>query len=229
MKPILIAATLALLAACSPQTKAPTETPAEAAGPVTPVTTEAPSGAYTIDKAHATLLFRVNHLGFSHYTGRFTRFDATLQLDKTNPSASTLTATVDPSSLTVENPPRGFEAELRGSQWLDAAKFREITFKSTSVELSGANAAKITGDFTLHGVTKPVVLDATFNGGYAGHAMDPHARIGFSAKGVLKRSDFGIAYGIPAPGTTMGVSDDVEVIIEAEFSGPPLAPTPPSP
>ncbi len=72
-------------------------------------------------------------------------------------------------------------------------------------------------------MTKPVVLDATFNGGYAGHLMDPHARIGFSAHGVFKRSDFGVKYGVPAPGTTMGVSDEVEVNIETEFSGPALA------
>ena len=228
MKRVFSIIALTLLAACVPQTKAPTEAPAEAAGPVTPVTTEAPSGAYVIDKAHATLLFRVNHLGFSHFTARFTAFDAALQLDTANPAASTLTATVDPRSLTVDNPPRGFQEELRGPQWLDAAKFREITFKSTSVELTGANTAKIAGDFTMHGATKPLVLDATFNGGYAGHAMEPHARIGFSAKGTLKRSDFGIAYGVPAPGTTMGVSDDVEVIIEAEFSGPPLAAAPPA-
>ena len=84
-------------------------------------------------------------------------------------------------------------------------------------------ALRISGELTLHGVTKPVTLMATYNGGYAGHPYDPHARIGFSAKGTLKRSDFGVAYGIPAPGTTMGVFDDVEVIVEAEFSGPALA------
>jgi len=66
-------------------------------------------------------------------------------------------------------------------------------------------------------------LNATLNGGYAGHPMDPRARIGFSAKGVLKRSDFGVAYGIPEPGSNMGVGDNVDVIIEAEFNGPPLA------
>lgn len=69
-----------------------------------------------------------------------------------------------------------------------------------------------------------MALDVTFNGGYAGHPMDPQSRIGFSARGVLKRSEFGMAYGIPAEGTTMGVSDAVEVLIEAEFNGPPLAP-----
>ena len=97
-----------------------------------------------------------------------------------------------------------------------------MTFKSTAVELTAPNAARVTGDFTMHGATHPLVLDVTFNGGYVGHPMDPNARIGFSAHGKLKRSDYGIAYGVPEPGTTMGVSDEVEIIIESEFSGPPL-------
>jgi len=66
---------------------------------------------------------------------------------------------------------------------------------------------------------------ATYNGGYAVHPFEPNARVGFSAKGTLKRSDFGIAYGIPAPGTNMGVSDEVEITIESEFTGPPLPKT----
>ena len=97
-----------------------------------------------------------------------------------------------------------------------------MSFHSKSVEVTGTNTFRIHGELTLHGVTKPVMLDATYNGGYAGHPMDPHARIGFSAHGVLKRSEFGISYGIPAPGTTMGVGDEVSIILELEFSGPPL-------
>lgn len=81
------------------------------------------------------------------------------------------------------------------------------------------------GELTLHGITKPITLETIFNGGYAGHQYEPRARIGFSAHGAFKRSDFGIAYGIPEPGSNMGVFDDVEVIIEAEFTGPvPAAP-----
>ena len=72
----------------------------------------------------------------------------------------------------------------------------------------------------MHGATRPVVLEASYNGGYIGHPMDPHARIGFSAHGTLKRSEFGIDFGIPQPGSTMGVSDAVDFTIEAEFSGP---------
>jgi polyisoprenoid-binding protein YceI len=189
--------------------------PAASAAPV-------PAGAYTVDKAHASLLFRVNHLSFSHWTARFTKFDAQLQFDPADPSKSSVKVTVDPKSIASDNAPDGFMATLAGPEWLDAGKYPQMTYRSTKVERAGANGMRISGELTLHGVTKPVTLVATYNGGYAGHPYDPHARIGFSAKGTLKRSDFGVAYGIPAPGTTMGVFDDVEIIVEAEFSGPPL-------
>jgi polyisoprenoid-binding protein YceI len=84
----------------------------------------------------------------------------------------------------------------------------------------------VTGDFTLNGRTVPVTLDVTFIGGYLGMAgFDPNARIGFSAAGGLNRSDFGVSTGIPPPGSTMGVSDQVSFVIETEFTGPPLAET----
>jgi polyisoprenoid-binding protein YceI len=87
--------------------------------------------------------------------------------------------------------------------------------------MTGPTTARITGDFTLHGVTKPVVLEATFNGGYGANPMDPGgSRIGFSANGKIKRSDYGISFGVPKPGSKMGVGDDVEVIVEAELMRP---------
>ncbi|MEN3950514.1 YceI family protein [Iodidimonas sp. SYSU 1G8] len=186
-------------------------------------TAPVPGGAYTLDKAHASLTFSVNHLGFSWYTARFAEFDAKLRFDPADVSAASVEATIDPNSLELPSPPPGFTETLKGPEWLDTAKYPTITFKSTKVEPTGEQTARITGDFTLHGVTRPVTLEATFNGGYAGHEMDPNARIGFSATGSFNRSDFGIAYGVPAPGTTMGVSDQVKVVIEAEFTGPPLA------
>lgn len=184
-----------------------------------------PAGSYTIDRAHATLLFRVSHLGFSNYTARFKKFAATLQFDPAHLAASTVKVTVDVDSLETDFPDPlkvDFNAELRGPGWLDSAKYPQMTFVSKRVVATGKNTVRIDGELTLHGATKPMTLSATYNGGYAGHPMDPHARIGFSARGHLKRSAFGVSAGIPAPGTTMGVSDDVEVIIEAEFSGPPL-------
>lgn len=188
---------------------------------------EPKAGAYKLDKAHASLLFRVNHLGFSQYTARFKRFDADLQFDPAKPAAMSVNATIDPGSIETDFPDpaaHDFNANLRGAQWLDTARFPAITFRSKAVELTGVKTARVTGELNLHGVAHPMALDVTFNGGYAGHPMDPQSRIGFSARGVLKRSEFGIAYGIPAPGTMMGVSDAVEVLIEAEFNGPPLTP-----
>ena len=183
-----------------------------------------PAGDYTLEKSHAQLLLRVDHVGFSNYTAQFKRFDAQLKFDPMNLAASAVTATIDPRSLDVVNPPAGFVDSLLGKDWLDAKQFPQITFKSTAVQQLAANKARVTGDFTLHGVTKPVTLDVIFNGGYAGlPTYDPNARIGFSARGVLKRSEFGITYGIPEAGSKMGVSDAVDILIEAEFTGPPMA------
>ncbi len=231
MRSILPVVALLALAACSPQPAADKKAEAPAAATPTaaapkPPKADIPAGDYTLDKSHSTLVFRVSHLGFSNYTAAFADFDAKLRFDQNNAAASTLEATIDPKSLTLPAPPEGFQKELIGPQWLNAATYPAITFKSTRIETTGPDTGKLTGDLTLHGVTKPVTLDVTYNGGYAGHPMDPHARIGFSAKGSFKRSDFGIAFGVPAPGTTMGVGDEVQVAIEAEFSGPPLATAP---
>jgi polyisoprenoid-binding protein YceI len=214
LAPLVLAAT-GTQAADKPAAQASASAPAASSAPV-------PAGTYTLDKAHASLLFRVNHLSFSHWTARFTKFDAQLQFDPADPAKSSVKVTVDPRSIASDNAPDGFMTTLAGPEWLDAGKYPEMTYRSTKVERSGPNGLRISGQLTLHGVTKPVTLMATYNGGYAGHPYDPHARVGFSAKGTLKRSAFGVAYGIPAPGTIMGVFDDVEVIVEAEFSGPPL-------
>jgi polyisoprenoid-binding protein YceI len=182
-----------------------------------------PAGTYTIDKSHASLIFKIDHLGFSNYTARFKHFNATLQFDPNNLAASSVNATVDVSSLETDYPEpdkHDFNKQLEGAEWLDAAKFPQMTYRSKKITVAGGNQLHIDGELDLHGIKQPVALEATYNGGYAGFAMDPHARIGFSAHGSLKRSLFGIAYGIPQAGSKMGVGDDVQIIIEAEFSGP---------
>jgi polyisoprenoid-binding protein YceI len=216
MKRALTACALAL-AVCSQTANA---------APIKPVSTPAPAGDYTLDKAHASLIFRVDHMGFSNFTARFAHFDAKLKLDPAHPANSHVDATIDPDSLETDNPPDGFLEMLHGVQWLDAGKFPLIAFHSTHIRMTSRNTARITGDFSLHGVTRPLTLTAKFNGGYAGFTLDPHARVGFSAHGALKRSDFGIAFGLPAPGTKMGVGDLVDVTIEAEFNGPAWTPPP---
>lgn len=220
--PILIAA--GALAACSPQTKpaAKAEAPAPAAtAPQAQPPADAPAGEYAMDLQHTSVILRVSHMGLSRYTARFTKAEGRLAFDPANPAAQSVTATIDAGSLQTDYPEPAkldFDAQIE-KEFLDTAKYPTITFRSTRIEPTGARTAKVTGDLTLHGVTKPVTLEATFNGGYKAGSMDPMgARVGFSARGTFKRSDFGISYGIPAPGTTMGVGDEVEVAIEAEFT-----------
>ena len=204
------------LAGAALASTASNETPAASTAPV-------PAGAYTIDKSHTSLIFLVSHLGFSTYTGRFTRIDAQLHFDPRNIPASRLNVNIDPRSIEADNAPSGFIDALAGKDWLDAERFPAMSFVSQSIERTGAETFRIRGELTMRGVTKPLALNARYNGGYAGHPLDPNARVGFSAIGALKRSDFGVSYGIPVPGTTFGVGDEVEIVIETEFSGPPLA------
>jgi polyisoprenoid-binding protein YceI len=195
-----------------------------ASPPAMPPVTAAPAGQYQLDKSHASLQLRVSHLGFSTYTTRFSRFDAELSFDPSNIPASKVVTTIDASSLEMDAAPAFCLDIVKGPQMLDTAKFPKIIFRSEKVRMTGAKSMEITGTLELHGVTRPAVLAATFNGGYAGMPkMDPHARVGFSAHGSFKRSDFGITFGVPAPGTTMGVGDLIDISIEAEFTGPPLA------
>ncbi len=226
MRRLLTACAVAALAGgCSPPESQTQKSEKQAEAAPEAFAGDVPSGDYTLDKSHASLIFRVDHIGFSNYTAQFMDFDAQLKLDAGNPAASSVTATIDPASLMINTPPEGFLNTLLGAKWLDAAAFPQMTFRSTKVEMTGAKTARVTGDLALRGVTKPVTLDVTFNGGYPGHPFDPHARVGFSATGTLKRTDFGVSEGVPPPGSTMGVSDAVEIIIEAEFNGPPLKTT----
>lgn len=227
-KPFLMIAAIAL-AACgrnvAPEKTADAapaaEAPAAESEPVEPVSTEAPAGEYRLDKYHASLVFKVNHIGYSNYTGSFDTLDATLAFDPKAPEKMAVSATIDAGSLDIPAPPEGFLDELKGPVWLNAVEFPAITFRSTAVTLTGPAAARIDGELSFRGVTAPVAMDATFNGGYAGFPpYDPNARIGFSAKGALKRSAYGMVIGLPTA-EMMGVGDDVSFEIDAEFIGPP--------
>lgn len=220
MRLLLSACAVLALCACSkPAEPKKADTPAPAAPAAAPAAIDAPAGVYTLDPNHSTVVFKVSHLGFSNYTATFDKLGGQLTFDPANPTAMSVNATIDVASLDLPAPPAGFHDELIGKNWFDSAANPQITFKSTKVETTGPRSANVTGDLTLHGVTKPVVLAATFNGGYPPNSMDPGgARIGFSAKTSFKRSDFGMGYGVPAPGSNMGVSDNVDVAIETEWS-----------
>lgn len=182
-----------------------------------------PAGTYTLDKAHASLLFRVSHMGYSMFTAQFSDFDAKLEFNPARPEAAQLTATIDATSINTDFPwPEkvDFDAQLQNKKWLHTTKYPTITYRSTGIEVTGDNTFLVHGELTIRGITKPVAMHVTFNGGYPGMALDPNARIGFSAHGTLQRSDFGIDFGILPPNSNMGVGDTVEFIIEAEFNGP---------
>ena len=179
------------------------------------------AGTYTLERAHTRVLFKVNHLGFSTYIAPFTGLDATLTFNPDAPETMALQATIQADTVETlyPDPSFDFNALIEGPDFLDAAQFPTITFTSTAITLTGEKTADVTGDLTLHGITKPVTLQVTYNGGWGAMPMDPAgARIGFSATGSLNRSDFGMGYGLPAPGTTMGVWDEVNIEIETEFT-----------
>jgi polyisoprenoid-binding protein YceI len=180
-----------------------------------------PAGLYHLDPAHARLTVKADHLGFSTYPLYFRRFAATLQFDPGAPAAMRIEAAVDLTSVETFFPDPAtldFNAALQAPEWLDAAAHPVARFVSTAVEPTGPDTARVTGRLSLRGVTREVVLRARYNGGYGGHPMDPAgARIGFSVTAELDRSAFGMTFGIPAPGTTLGVADRVGIEIEAEF------------
>jgi polyisoprenoid-binding protein YceI len=209
-----LSATLAIFALAA-AAQAGDNVPAPAQAPV-------PAGEYSLDKAHTSLVFRVSHLGFSSFTGRFTRYDAKLAFDPAKPADSSVSVSIDPASISSDNAPDGFLEVLTGDQFLNAAKYPEMKFTSRSVEAGKDGTLRIRGELTIRGVTKPLTLEARYNGGYAGHQYEPNARIGFSARGTFKRSDFGVSMGIPSASMPWGVGDEVEVQLETEFSGPPL-------
>lgn len=176
------------------------------AEPATPA--ELPAGSYRIDPEHAALLFKIDHLGFSQLVGRFDRFDATLDFDPEQPEAAVLTVLVEVESIDLNLPE--FEQDLRGPDWFDVAQFPQARFVSRTIAITGDNTGRITGNLSLHGVTRPVTLDVTLNG--AGDSLiTGRYSLGFAATGSLKRSEFGLGAYAPA------VGDEVVLEIHAEF------------
>ncbi|MBI1339197.1 polyisoprenoid-binding protein [bacterium] len=184
------------------------------AGCITPARqdlTNVGSGQYELEKSHASLVWRVKHMGLSNYTARFVDFDASLDFDPANPAASRLKAVINPASVRAEHPTRdSWDSEL-ANDWFKAGQFPQIVFESSLVEQTGPTTGKVTGELSFLGITKPVTLDVTFNGTANSPFFGARDLLGFSARGVLKRSDFGLTRFASV------VGDEVEVIIEAEF------------
>lgn len=204
MRHILIAAGLTALAV-PVIAQQPAGLPATPPG--APDVSRVKAGTYKADPGHTQVLFTVNHLGFSNYTGMFVEPTGTLTLDPKNPSAAKVEVSFPIAKVrtTVD----GLDEHLQKPEFFDAAKYPEGRFVSTRIAVNGTSAT-IDGNLTLKGVTKPVTLKARFIGAGQG-PMGGKTNIGFAATTTIKRSDFGIDYGIPL------VSDEVRLRINAAF------------
>ena len=170
---------------------------------------ELSTGAYTLDSDHASLLWKINHLGFSTFVGRFNDFDASLDFDPADVGNSSLEVIINTASLDINN--TEFAEELRGPNWFDAEAFPQAVYRTTSLLESNENSFVFQGDLTLLGVTAPVTLNVEFLGGGRNFLTRANT-IGFAANATFQRSAFGLDRF-----TSFGVGDEIELEIHVEF------------
>ena len=178
------------------------------------MTDMSPAGRYAADINHSSVLFRIKHFGLAWYTGRFTRFEAVLDFKPDAIEDMKLDVSVDISSVRGEyqGADKDWDDELAHSEnFFHGKTHPKATFRSTKIEKIGTETAKVHGDFTLRGITKPLMLEATYNGSML---EDPFKRtlIGFSATGTITRSQFGLTYFLGPL-----LPDEVKLVIETEM------------
>ncbi len=162
---------------------------------------------YEFDTAHTQILFFVDHLGFSKSQGEFLDFDGSFTFNRADPEASKVDVAIQTNSIDMDD--EKWNTHMKNEDFFDVEKFPSMTFKSTKIEKTGTKTANIIGDLTILETTKPVTLNVTFN--KAGvHTFNQKYVAGFSATAVIKRSDFGMKYGLPL------IGDDVEIRLEVE-------------
>jgi len=173
-------------------------------------TPEIPAGTWVIDPSHSEVGFSVRHLMVSKVKGNFETFEGTLTIGE-DPLESTVTAEVDLNSINTRDKDR--DAHLRGADFFETDTHPKLTFTSTSVAAAGGDF-EVTGDLTIKGVTKSVVLDLEFNG----VSPDPWGgtRAGFTAQTEISRKDFGVDFDIPLDGGGAVVGDKIKIVLEVE-------------
>jgi len=176
--------------------------------PGTADVTRVQAGTYKVDSAHTQVNWKLNHLGFSHFSGSFADATGTLVLDPRRPNATRLSITIPIDRVVTTS--GALDTHLKNADFFDAAKYPTATFVSTRVQATGPRA-RIAGNLTLHGVTRPVVLDARFVGAGNNPRGNKALNIGFEATTRVSRSAFGMSYGVPA------VGDAVDLQINAAF------------
>lgn len=166
------------------------------------------AGTYSVESYHTQIGFSLSHFGFTTYSGLFSGATGSLRLDPRNLAATKLDVSIPVQTILTTVPK--LTDELKGDKWFDVAKFPQATFTSTSVSVAHNGEVTIAGNFTLHGVTKPIVLHAHLVGAGV-NPIDKAYTVGFQATGTIKRSDFGVSLYAPALG------DDVELSIAGAF------------
>ncbi len=169
------------------------------------------SGEYTADYKHRYITFSYDYVGFMRPNLQWSDWDATLDWNGDDPAASSVSVTIDAAS--IDSGVEEFDGHLRSADFFDVENHPTITFVSTALDATGDNEGTVTGDLTIKGITKPVTLNVKMNNAGFDQRNNAH-RIGFSATGVVKRSDFGVGQYAPA------ISDDVDLSIEAVFARP---------
>lgn len=161
---------------------------------------------YALDPLHSAVIWKINHLGFSDFDGKFVMVEGSVTLDEEKPENSKVSATIRIDRMVTGVAP--LDEHLRSKDFFDVASFPTASFVSEKVEITGERTAKVTGPLTLRGVTRPVTLDVALN--KLAPNMKQQQTAGFTATTVLKRSDFGMTAYLPALG------DDVRIRIESE-------------
>ncbi|MBW4034160.1 MAG: polyisoprenoid-binding protein [Proteobacteria bacterium] len=166
------------------------------------------TGTYNVDPYHTQVVFTLSHFGFTEFSGMFGDASGSLVLNTAKPAADKLDVTIGMKSVMTTVP--ALTTELNNNQWFDTAKYPTATFTSTKVIRTGKTTATIDGNLTLHGVTRPIVLKARFIGTGI-NPIDKADTVGFSATGVVKRSEFGVKAYVPM------VGDDVTLTLAGAF------------
>jgi len=182
------------------------------------------ASTWDIDPAHSTVEFSVRHMMVTTVKGQFQKVKGTVELDEKDPSKSTVEVSIETASIDTREAKR--DAHLKSPDFFDAAKFPALTFKSTKIEKAGKGKFKITGDLTMHGITKAVVLAVE---GPSASIKDPYGRTvrGVMATGKLDRKDWGMTWNKALDSGGFVVSDEVKLDINAELAE--RGATPPAP
>ena len=169
------------------------------------------SNQWAVDASHSNASFTVRHMMITNVRGEFQKLEGAVKWDPSNPEATTIEASADVASINTRNEQR--DGHLKSADFFDAEKFPKLTFKSKSVKAKSKEELSVTGDLTIHGVTKEVVLEVE---GLSAPSTDPfgNVRLGATATAKIKRDDFGLTYNAALEAGGVLVGNDVKLTID---------------